>query len=92
MTEAIISSQLYDLVIHGHTHRKRDDKIGDVLVLNPSCAHRDFPNVEGEIETEPSIIIFYITKMSYQFIRLDDILVGNFCLSMLIVCRPSFLF
>lgn len=70
MTEAIISSQLYDLVIHEHTHRKRDDKIGDVLVLNPSCAHRDFPNVEGEFETEPSIIIFDITKKSYQFIRL----------------------
>jgi uncharacterized protein len=33
MTEDIISIQLYDLVIHGHTHR--DDKIGDVLVLNP---------------------------------------------------------
>lgn len=70
MTESIISSQLYDLVIHGHTHRKRDDKMGDVLVLNPGCAHRDFSNVEGEIETEPSIIIFDITKMSYQFIRL----------------------
>ncbi|MDW0155301.1 MAG: metallophosphoesterase family protein [Nitrososphaeraceae archaeon] len=70
MTEAIISSQLYDLVIHGHTHRKRDDKIGDVLVLNPGCAHREFPNIEGEIETEPSIIIFDTTKMSYQFIRL----------------------
>ena len=45
MTEAIISSQLYDLVIHGHTHRKRDEKIGDVQVLNPGCAHRDFPNI-----------------------------------------------
>lgn len=70
MTEAIISSQLYNLVIHGHTHRKRDDRIGDVLVLNPGCAHREFPNIEGEIETEPSIIIFDTTKMSYQFIRL----------------------
>lgn len=70
MTEAIISSQLYDLVIHGHTHRKRDEKIGDVQVLNPGCAHRDFPNIEGEIETEPSIIIFDTTKMSYQFLRI----------------------
>lgn len=69
MTEAIISSQLYDLVIHGHTHRKRDDKIGNVPVPNPG-AHREFPNIEGEIETEPSIIIFDTTKISYQFIRL----------------------
>ena len=70
ITEAIISCQLYDLVIHGHTHKKRDDKILDVLVLNPGCAHREFPNIEGEIETEPSIIIFDTTKISYEFIKL----------------------
>ena len=70
MTEAIISSQLYPLVIHGHTHKKRDDKIRDVLVLNPGSAHREFPNTDGEIEAEPSIIIFDTAKISYQFIRL----------------------
>jgi uncharacterized protein len=70
ITEAIISSQLYTLVIHGHTHKKRDDKIRDVLVLNPGSAHRDFPNIDGEFEAEPSIIIFDTTKISYQFIRL----------------------
>lgn len=70
MTDAIISSQLYNLVIHGHTHKKRDEKIHDVLVLNPGCAHSDFPNTDGEIETEPSIILFDTTKISYQFIRL----------------------
>ncbi|HJU78934.1 MAG TPA: metallophosphoesterase [Nitrososphaeraceae archaeon] len=70
MTEAIISSRQYNLVIHGHTHKKREDKIHDVLVLNPGCAHREFPNIEGEIETEPSIIIFDSTKISYKFIRL----------------------
>jgi putative phosphoesterase len=70
MTEAIISSQLYNLVIHGHTHKKRDDKIGDALVLNPGCAHREFPNIDGEIETEPSIIIFDTTKIAHKFVRL----------------------
>jgi predicted phosphodiesterase len=58
------------LVIHGHTHKKRDDKIRDVLVLNPGSAHREFPNIDGEIEAEPSIIIFDTAKISYQFIRL----------------------
>jgi putative phosphoesterase len=70
MTEAIISNQLYPLVIHGHTHKKRDDKIRDVLVLNPGSTHREFPNIDGEIEAEPSIIIFDTAKISYQFIRL----------------------
>ena len=56
---------MYDLVIHGHTHKKRDEKIPDTLVLNPGCAHREFPNIEGNIETEPSVIIFDTTKMDY---------------------------
>jgi hypothetical protein len=70
LTEAIIASQKYDLVICGHTHLKRDDKIGNSLVLNPGCAHRDFPDIDGKIESEPSIIIFNTSDKSYQFVRL----------------------
>ena len=70
LTEVIIASQKYDLVIYGHTHKKRDEKIQDTLVLNPGCAHREFPNIDGSIETEPSVIIFDTTKMSYHFIKL----------------------
>ncbi|HEY9399446.1 MAG TPA: metallophosphoesterase [Nitrososphaeraceae archaeon] len=70
LTEAIIASQIYDLVICGHTHLKRDDKMGNTLVLNPGCAHKDFPNIDGNIETEPSVIIFNTSNKSYQFVRL----------------------
>jgi uncharacterized protein len=70
LTEAVIASQKYDLVICGHTHLKRDDKIGNSLVLNPGCAHRDFPDIDGKIETEPSIIIFNTSDKSYEFVRL----------------------
>jgi uncharacterized protein len=70
ITEALITSQLYDLVIYGHTHKKRAAKIQDTLVLNPGCAHKDFPNIEENIETEPSIIIFNTLDKSYQFVQL----------------------
>src|SRR4029079_2024206 len=70
LTQAIIAGQLYDLVICGHSHIKRDDKIGNTLVLNPGCAHKDFPNIDGIIETEPSIIIFNTLNKTYQFVRL----------------------
>jgi uncharacterized protein len=70
LTEAIVASQIYDLVICGHTHLKRDDKIGNTLVLNPGCAHKDFPNIDGDIGTEPSVIIFNTSNKSYQFVRL----------------------
>jgi uncharacterized protein len=70
LTDAIIASRIYDLVICGHTHQKRDDKIGNTLVLNPGCAHNNFPNMDGMIETEPSVIIFNTSNKSYQFVRL----------------------
>jgi putative phosphoesterase len=70
LTEAIIASQIYDLVICGHTHLKRDDKMGNTLVLNPGSAHKDFPAIDGKIETEPSVIIFNTSNKSYQFVRL----------------------
>ena len=49
---------------------KRDEKIGDTLVLNPGCAHKDFPNIHRIIETEPSIIIFNTLNKCYQFVSL----------------------
>jgi len=70
VTEALITCQLYDLVIYGHTHKKRHDKIHNTLVLNPGCAHKDFPNIDGNIEAEPSIIIFNTLDKSYQFVQL----------------------
>jgi len=39
-------------------------------VLYPGSANIEFLNKDGEIEAEPSIIIFDTTKISYQFIRL----------------------
>jgi predicted phosphodiesterase len=31
---------MYDVFIHGHTHKRREDKIGQTLVLNPGTAHK----------------------------------------------------
>jgi hypothetical protein len=70
LTEAIIASKLYDLVVCGHSHLKPDDKIGNTLVLIPGCAYNDFPNINGVIEKEPSIIIFNTSNKSYRFVRL----------------------
>lgn len=31
----LINSQIYDYVLHGHTHRKRNERIGKTRVVNP---------------------------------------------------------
>ena len=70
LTESIVASQLYDLVVCGHTHIKRDEKRGNTLVLNPGCAHKDFLNIDGKIEKEATIIILDTSTRSYRFVRL----------------------
>jgi len=37
LLDALIKSQEFDYVLHGHTHNKRDEKIGKTRVLNPGC-------------------------------------------------------
>lgn len=33
----LIGSGDYDYVIHGHTHRRRDERVGDTRVINPGA-------------------------------------------------------
>lgn len=35
ITEALIKSGIYDVVLSGHTHEPSKEKIGEVLALNP---------------------------------------------------------
>ncbi|MBF0097237.1 MAG: YfcE family phosphodiesterase [Magnetococcales bacterium] len=39
MLEALLRSQIYDLVISGHTHKIVDRQVGKTRVLNPGTAH-----------------------------------------------------
>ena len=81
LTEAIIASQMYDLVIHGHTHKKRDEKIRDTLVLNPGCAHRVSQYRRKYWNRTISYNIWYYKgwlSICQIMITLDDILGSNF--------------
>ena len=70
LTESISSNNIYDVFICGHTHKKRAETRGKTLILNPGTAHRDFPNIDGKIESEPNIIIFETDTNHYEFVRL----------------------
>ena len=35
LAEALAHTGKYDIVFHGHTHEKRDDKIGETRIINP---------------------------------------------------------
>lgn len=42
--QATIRDGRYDLVCHGHTHRRRWERIGDTWVLNPGAIFRASPH------------------------------------------------
>jgi putative phosphoesterase len=78
LTEAAIQSSIYDVFIHGHTHKRRNEivqivgkKSKKTHVLNPGTAHRSFPNIDRNIEEKSSVIIYDIKDKSCQFIDLS---------------------
>ena len=64
---AAIKSGIYDVFIHGHTHKRREDKIGHTIVLNPGTAHKKLKSASGLFE-EGGIIIFDTQTKEYKYV------------------------
>jgi predicted phosphodiesterase len=60
---------MYDIFIHGHTHKRRDEKIGKTLVLNPGTAHKKVKSASGLFE-EGGIIIYDTQTKEHKFVSL----------------------
>jgi predicted phosphodiesterase len=37
---ALVKAQSHDYLLHGHTHVKRDERIGKTRIINPGALHR----------------------------------------------------
>lgn len=70
LREAAIRSGLYDVFVHGHTHVKRNERVGKTLVLNPGTTRRGFPKMDGGFEDEPAVIIFDTAAGKAEFVNL----------------------
>lgn len=63
--EEVASNGKYDLVCHGHTHQKKEEKVGKTILLNP-----------GEIagfKEDAGFVIFETSDKTIEFIKLKDI-------------------
>jgi predicted phosphodiesterase len=70
LREAAIKSEMYDIFIHEHTHKRREDKIGQTLVLNPGTAHKKIKSASGSFEEEGGIMIFDTQTKEYKYVPL----------------------
>ena len=56
--DAAIKSNEYDYVLTGHTHIKRDDKIGSTRVINPGALFRIYPYTIALLDAGKDKLIF----------------------------------
>lgn len=62
--DSIIQSQKYDYVLHGHYHKKRDEKIGKTRVINPGSFYLDPANKDR------TVALLDVEKDKVQFVRI----------------------
>lgn len=60
--DALIECGTYDVLMYGHTHKVRNEKVGRTLVLNPGTVHG--------FEHRPTIMIFDTKEQMAEVINL----------------------
>lgn len=72
LKQAVSKSNEYDIFVCGHTHNKDERRIGRTQILNPGTAHQNFPDKDGRIEKDPTVIIYDTVVQRYEFISLKE--------------------
>lgn len=60
--QGMIESGAFDLVVHGHTHEFRDERVGSTRVVNPGAVHR---------ASTPSVCIYNVEEDTLERIELE---------------------
>ena len=60
--EAAIKSNKYNYILTGHTHIKRNEKIGKIRVINPGALFRIFPYTIAFLDVEKDKLEFVEVK------------------------------
>ena len=70
LSESLKESQLFDILILGHTHIKRIEKMGKTLVLNPGPLNRNF--FSKNTNDGPCVIIYDEKRELAEFININS--------------------
>jgi predicted phosphodiesterase len=67
LKDASIGSQIYDVFIYEHTHKKEESRIGETVVLNPGTRHKKIKNTSGAFSDGGTMIFnTLINEIAYQ--------------------------
>ena len=57
-----LDEQRYDYLLHGHTHVKRDERVGRTRIINPGALHRAREKTVALLDTETDRLTFLAVK------------------------------
>jgi putative phosphoesterase len=60
--QGMIESGAYELVVHGHTHEFRDERVGSTRVVNPGAVHR---------ASTPSVCVYNVEEDTLERLELE---------------------
>jgi uncharacterized protein len=75
LSGSLIESQLFDILILGHTHNKRIEKMGKTLVLNPGSLNRNF--FSEKTNDGPCVIVYDEKRQMAEFINVNGNMNSN---------------
>jgi putative phosphoesterase len=62
LMQRLLDSQKYDYLFHGHTHVRRDERVGRTRVINPGALHR-------AKEKSVALLDLATDKLSFLFVQ-----------------------
>lgn len=73
MVEALIKCGDWDIVLSGHNHTAKIEKVGDVLAINPGTLVRGSNEFNPKANVDPSIAILDCESMEARIIELNKL-------------------
>ena len=54
----VLNAQEHDYLLHGHTHVRRDERVGKVRIINPGALHRAREKTVAVLDTDTDRLTF----------------------------------
>jgi putative phosphoesterase len=58
----VLQAQEHDYLLHGHTHVRRDERVGKVRIINPGALHRAAQKTVALLDTEADRLEFILIE------------------------------
>ena len=57
-----VEGQQFDYVLHGHTHVRRDERVGRTRIINPGALHRAREKTVALLDTATDVLTFLMVE------------------------------